>query len=691
MNRRRLLIFGITGLLYAVLVFVTWVVGTHQAAEKTDAQLDYAILDFRGTVFGAIDAMLGNVAASVVRDLGSPKAISVEEARRFARYHDVDEVNVVDRTGRIIASSDESIVGCTMTDREKSREFLVLTNGTRKTFSQPFRNGAHNVNVRCKYLGCAFPDGNGFVQVGLSDTHLAKDMPSILGYIFDEWLLGKTGFFLCANATTDEMISNPVRHRDEAKTLSAAGFDAAAARPFEIVNDQDKGKTFVQRLYGEKCYCRSYLFAGHRFVPSLPEREYYDTRTAFVSVFGTLLLVVLAAFALFIDRMFTDSDRLRDYYLADEMHRAKEMTIAKTIQTSALPNRPIESPYFAVSAIMQAAKDVGGDFYDYFSLDKTHVAFLVADVAGKGVSGALYMMTSKTLIKDTLLFYRDPGAALTKVNEELCRNNPANMFLTAWVGVFDLENGVVTFANAGHNPPIRLSSGEPVFMREKSGPVLAFIGGIEYKSHKVALGVGDSLLLYTDGVTEALDTQDRLFGEPRLMDAVRSIDKPNPDQLCRVVRMVVAAFAEGAPQADDITILALKRTAAPRTYLRSFAPTQEGIALASEFLDSVLTCPPAVVSTAHVILDEICSNIVKHSGASGFELDIELLEDSGVKLTFIDDGKPYDPLTHSDPDTTLPAEDRPIGGLGILMVKKMADSVSYSRSHNRNYFTAVKH
>ena len=360
------------------------------------------------------------------------------------------------------------------------------------------------------------------------------------------------------------------------------------------------------------------------------------------------------------------------------------MEIAKTIQNAALPVAPPESPSYHLCAAMHAARDIGGDFYDYFQLDALHLAFLVADVSGKGVTAALYMMTAKTLIKDALIADHDPAAALTKVNAELCKNNQANMFVTAWVGVIDLETGVVTYANAGHNPPVALPS--CAFVVEKSGPVLAFLDGVVYRSRTLRLAPGDTLFLYTDGVTEALDTKDALFGEDRLVSSLKVAVQAEPIAICNIVRVAVAAFAEGVPQADDITVLALRYIAPPRKFSRTFTSTKEGIAAASAFLDEVVVASFAELSALHVIADEICSNIVKHSGATGFEVKVEIEDGlSGIVLTFVDDGVAYDPLKHADPDTTLPAEKRPIGGLGIMLVKKMSDSVSYHRAHNRNY------
>jgi len=342
---------------------------------------------------------------------------------------------------------------------------------------------------------------------------------------------------------------------------------------------------------------------------------------------------------------------------------------------------------------MMPALDIGGDFYDFFMLDLTHLAFMVADVSGKGVTAALYMMTAKTLLKDAILATRDPADAFARVNAELCRSNTANMFLTAWSGVLDLESGRVTYANAGHNPPLKVADGKSYYVMDRSGPVLAFLEGAQYRSRTLSLQPGEGLFLYTDGVTEALDPSGALFGEERLADAVNAVQDPSPKSLCNVVRMAVAAFADDAPQADDLTVLSVRYVSRPQRFVRSFPPTQDGIAAASAFLDEIFGHSGSGgvrLSSLHIVIDEICSNIVKHSGAKGFELDIELVsETAGVKLTFIDDGVPYDPLSHEDPDVTLSAAERPIGGLGIMMVKKMSQSMSYERAHDRNYLTVV--
>ena len=681
---------------------VAWVVATHQAADKTEFLLDYSTLDMRDTVSGAVDAMLFNTTKSLAHEFGSAAPHSVEELRASAASRELDELNIVDSTGHIIASSDPSCIGIDMALKPETREFnALLKPGSPPAVSQRFRRNAYGTERR-KYLAVAFSGGAGYLQVGIDESRLAALLPTLLGFIFDEWMLGETGCFLCADLATGKLVSNPSRHRNEAKTLAETGFDASAApcadEPLPDVAGLESGVTFVQRVFGEKCFCRSYVYAGHRMASIVPAREYYSHRDFLTAVLGILLLAVFGAFAWFADRIFRDSARLKAFYAAEDSRRAKDMEIAGTIQKADLPVPLQDSDSFRIHADMQPARDVGGDFYDFFRIDAGHVAFLAADVSGKGITAALYMMTAKTLIKDTLLRLRDPAKALTAANAELCASNSANMFLTVWCGVLDLETGIVSYANAGHNPPVFLphaDSGKTEFLSGRSGPVLAFLDGVEYKPLKLRMKPGDTLFLYTDGVTEALDSADAMFGEERLEAALAAAGNASPETLCGTVRAAVTAFAAGRPQADDITVMAVRYVAPPLIHVRSFPPTGDGVAAASAYLDEKLAEAAAGGSAVretsaklHLILDEAASNIVKHSGASGFEVDIEFKENpSAVQLTLIDDGKRFDPLAAADPDITLDASERPIGGLGILLVKKTATSVAYNREHGRNFLT----
>ena len=696
--KRRILIFGAAVVLHSILMGVIWDICTRQAHTKTEWQLDYGVIDVHDTVAGAIDTMLGHVARTAVRHIGSAQPIPMNRMKAGAKELDIDEVNVVNREGKIIASNDPYCIGVVMAGDPIMNDFMALTNGVTATVSQPFRPHARNPKFRAKYLGAAFPGGDGFVQVGLDERRLAKMLPSVLGYIFDEWLFGRTGFFLCADMESGRLISNPSRHRDEARTLAEAGYDVSAAAEHEVVADgKSYGKTFMQTLFGEKCYCRAFLFGGHRFVAALPEREFYDTRTIFGYTFGVVLLVVLVAFAFFADRIFRDTDRLKEYYKAEDLRRAKDMAIAASIQESAIPRvfPPFpEERRIDIFASMHTAKYVGGDFYDFFFASHTRFTFLVADVSGKGVPAALFMMRAKATINGIARTGLPLAEVAARANEALSHDNDANMFVTAWIGEIDLVRGVLKYVNAGHNPPLLVRKDSkaqgPQFVRERSGMMFGVMPGVKYKAHEIKLAPGDMVYLYTDGITEQPDTKGELFGEERLEFSLgamlsagtKAIDGSSSPLLAAIFDAVVAHGA-GVEQADDCTQLVVRYNGSKLS--RSFPPTQEGIAAASEWLDGAAKAPQRAMAALHVILDEICSNIVKHSKATGFKVDVELTDEPrGVRMTFIDDGTEYDPLSHADPDTTLGAEERPIGGLGIMMVKKMASSVSYSRVGGRN-------
>ncbi len=695
MNRG--VLFGTAAaVIYAAALAATWRLGVADAEKKTEATLDVAVKDFRDTIAGAIDTTMSHVGGCVVVRLGGAVGRSIEEMASIADDFDVDELNVVARNGDILASNDRDVMGkegASMLDHENSAQFMVLTNGTTQAFSQPFRAGAHNPDAKRKYLGVAFPGGNGYVQVGLDERRLARGLcRTMLGFIFNKWALGETGYFLCSEIDTDDLVLAPAELAKCAKKLSETGYSAP-----EFSSDlPTERQTFEATVFGEDCFCREYVFAGHRLVAVLPAREFDSIRYRQVAVVAIVLGAVMLVVTLLLLRIDRDSRRLKAFYAAEEAARARDYAIAGTIQSAALPTEFPDSRYFSLSAAMTPAKEVGGDFYDFFTLDDTHVAFLVADVSGKGTPAALYMMTAKTLIRDTLLARRDVASALTAVNGELCRNNPANMFVTAWVGVLDLETGGVSYVNAGHNPPVlRRQDGSLETLKERSGPILAFMEGVKYRPRTVLLSPGETLFLYTDGVTEAMDGTGALFGEERLLAALSAPIPGNaPKSVCNVVRAAVAAFAAGASAADDLTVLAIQYRERARRGVRTFKPTMEAVSDASAYLDSALEacgCSVKARRELAIVLDEVVSNIVKYSGASGFSVDVKPLPGAGlVRVVFTDDGKAYNPLEKADPDTTLSAEARPIGGLGILMVKHLTDAVGYARVYDRNVLTVDK-
>lgn len=201
----------------------------------------------------------------------------------------------------------------------------------------------------------------------------------------------------------------------------------------------------------------------------------------------------------------------------------------------------------------------GGDFYDFYLLGDDRLAFLIADVSGKGVPAALFMMTAKTIIKNLAETGLPVQEILTLANEKLCENNKAEMFVTVWMGILDLKTGIVTFSNAGHNPPVvRHGDGAFEFLKMRPGFVLAGMEGVRYRMGELRLGPGDMLYLYTDGVTEAEDLEHGLYDNDRLLDALNVDSLSDVRSLCRAVQRDVERFVGEAPQFDDMTMLALR-------------------------------------------------------------------------------------------------------------------------------------
>ena len=246
---------------------------------------------------------------------------------------------------------------------------------------------------------------------------------------------------------------------------------------------------------------------------------------------------------------------------AEKERIGAELSVASNIQASMLPC--IFPPFperaeFDLFASMHPAKEVGGDFYDFFLTDEDHLAVVMADVSGKGVPAALFMVIAKTLIKNHAQAGLPVNEVFTLANQQLCENNGSGLFVTGWMGLYEISTGRFTYVNAGHNPPLLMRAGGSFeYLRSRPGFVLAGMDGVKYRINELWLNAGDKLFLYTDGVTEAMDTEHNLYGDPRLEGTVNSVKGEGAQQIVYRVRDDVAEFAGAAPQADDITMLCL--------------------------------------------------------------------------------------------------------------------------------------
>ncbi|MBQ9384720.1 MAG: PP2C family protein-serine/threonine phosphatase [Ruminiclostridium sp.] len=246
---------------------------------------------------------------------------------------------------------------------------------------------------------------------------------------------------------------------------------------------------------------------------------------------------------------------------AEKERIGAELSLATSIQCGVLPDKfpPFpERTEFDIYASMDPAKEVGGDFYDFFLTDDDHLAVVIADVSGKGVPAALFMMSSKILINDHALMGGTPAEILERVNRQVCSQNRAEMFVTVWLGILEISTGKLTAASAGHEYPMLEQNGRFGLFMDKHGLAVGVMEIAKYKDYEITLNKGDSIFVYTDGVAEATDANDRLFGTDRTLEALNSAPDAAPEQILKNVRAAVDGFVKEAPQFDDLTMLCLR-------------------------------------------------------------------------------------------------------------------------------------
>ncbi len=381
-----------------------------------------------------------------------------------------------------------------------------------------------------------------------------------------------------------------------------------------------------------------------------------------------------------------------------------ELTLATRIQAAFVPHifPPFPNrPEFDLYASMDPAKEVGGDFYDFFLIDEDHLALVMADVSGKGVPAALFMMVSKIILQSCAMLGKSPAEILKKTNEAICSNNQEDMFVTVWLGILEISTGKLTAANAGHEyPMLRTPNGGFDLYKDRHGFVIGGMSGSRYREYELQLQPGSKLFVYTDGVSEAKNVQKELFGTERILAALNRVPEASPQTILQNVRQAVDGFVQEAEQFDDLTMLCLEYKGAQRkTPLKELTvdATVENVRTVTDFVNEVLdeaNCPLDTRRQLNIVIDEVFSNIAQYAygSALGAATVKAGLEDDGrtLVLIFQDGGMPYDPLSAKDPDTSLSAKDRPMGGLGILLVKKLMDEKTYVYENGQNVLTLKK-
>ena len=386
---------------------------------------------------------------------------------------------------------------------------------------------------------------------------------------------------------------------------------------------------------------------------------------------------------------------------AEKERISTELNVARQIQADMLPSVFPAFPGrhdFDIYAIMRPAKEVGGDFYDFFLIDDQHLCLVMADVSGKGVPAALFMVIAKTLIKTRAQMGASPSEILYYVNNQLCEGNKAELFVTVWLAIIDLSTGEGIAANAGHeHPVICRKNGSYELVVYRHSPAVATLEDLRFREHTFRLERGDKLFVYTDGVPEATDEKETLYGTERMLSSLNSSPGSTPEQLLNDVLQDVDAFEGNTTQFDDITMLSFyyfgseDRNMSELTVEAKLDNLQQVISFVDEHLEE-MGCPMKTQLQIDVAVEEAYVNVASYAytpGTGPVTLKVEKSA-SEIRITFLDSGVPFNPLEKEDPDVSLPASERQIGGLGIFMVKKSMDNVQYAYLDGKNILTLTK-
>ncbi len=489
----------------------------------------------------------------------------------------------------------------------------------------------------------------------------------------------------------------------------------------------DKYHTFKEEV-GTKGWILSVL---------IPDSDLYGRLRVMGSIVTILMLLGLALLVFIIYRSAKNIVNLIN--VEESKQRIEnELSIARNIQMSMLPktfppypNREDLNMY----GIIIPAKEVGGDLYDFYVRDEK-LLFCIGDVSGKGVPASLVMAVTRSLFRTVSAHENDAAKIVYNMNNAMSEMNEQNMFVTFFLGVFDLKNGQLNYCNAGHNEPLKIEKDKNeinnnttekasesdehracnVQLSTVSNIPLGILSGYNFEAQQTTLHAGDCLFLYTDGLTEAENADKKLFGEERMIKTARSWNEENTSRYrVEMMQNEVQNFVGDAEQSDDLTMLSIIWTPqvsenkksevhSSSTYHLTMRNDIRTIPTLAEWVDT-LPIPNELNMTINLALEEAVSNVMLYAYPKGQAGIVELTAEVNnnpqcptlnsqlsTKITFTieDSGKPFDPTIQAEPDITLAVEERPIGGLGIHLVRQIMDDIHYERKNDRNILILVK-
>ena len=423
----------------------------------------------------------------------------------------------------------------------------------------------------------------------------------------------------------------------------------------------------------------------------IPDKDIYSAlhkNAWFIAIFqalGLIMLVIILGSSI--------KNQLKSTELANQKQRQEgELKIAQGIQMAMVPdphNVFAERGDLDMAAAIVPAKEVGGDLYDFFIRDEK-LYFCIGDVSGKGVPASLVMAVTRTAFRTISSREDSPALIVSAMNNGMEEMSRDNLFVTFFCGVLSLDSGHLCYCNAGHNPPRTLTDRIATMPVEPNIP-LGIMRGYPYVEQDMDLRYDDALFLYTDGLTEAENSAHDLFGEERMEKALH--EKKSASDHLKNILSVVAGFVGNAPQSDDLTMLFIHYLGKKKGYHLSLDNDIHQIPLLAGFIDRIREendLSPELAMKIDLALEEAVTNVIMYAYPKGTrgKVDLEAVKnDTFIKFTLADRGKIFDPTAAPEVNTAASVEERPIGGLGIHLVRNLMDSVSYMRKDGKNILT----